>query len=240
MYQHKIMLILRFYNSYDVLMFDKLCDNLNLLMSEARLNAEELSRRIGLPASTIKKIRNRESTNPTLATLIPLAQYFSLSVSQLIGDEPFPQSRMKGVYQANTEALCYFPLLTWEEAILWPKTKIKPREMISTEHRYSKDAYALIVQEENWDNLMKGTCLLIDPSLQSEHRDYVIVYKKGQKSPSLKQVLHDEGNIYLKPVVSGYNLVVFNSEYEILGVVVEYKKHLKKFDGKAKGSFYEE
>ena len=69
-------------------MFEKLCENLNFLMTKNVLNASELARSTGLPASTIKKIRNHDNPNPTLATLRPLAQYFSISLSQLIGDEP--------------------------------------------------------------------------------------------------------------------------------------------------------
>jgi SOS-response transcriptional repressor LexA len=64
--------------------------------------------------------------------------------------------------------------------------------------------------------------------LQVEHRDFIIVYKNGQKIPTLKQALFDEGQIYLKPVTQGYNIAVFTSEHKILGVIVEYKKHLKK------------
>ncbi len=79
-------------------MSEKLCKNLNMLMTEARLNAGELSRRINLPASTIKKIRTHHHSNPTLSTLAPLAKYFSLTISQLVGDEPLPDTHIKGTY----------------------------------------------------------------------------------------------------------------------------------------------
>src|SRR5437868_1736736 len=101
-------------------MSEKLSNNLNLLMSEARLNAEELSRRINIPASTIKKIRNNKDANPTLLTLSPLAKYFSLTISQLIGDESFPETRLKGAYIINHSALTHIPLITWNEALTWP------------------------------------------------------------------------------------------------------------------------
>lgn len=208
-------------------MSEKLSTNLNLLMAENRLNAEELSRRIGIPASTIKKIRNNDS-NPTLSTLSPLAQYFSLTISQLVGDEPFPASRIKGSYKINPAAISHIPLLSWEEAVIWPTTCEETHQTITTEHSYSKNAFALLVEEDDWENLAKGTALLIDPTLQVEHRDYVIVHKNGQKLPTLKQVLFDEGEMYLKPVTYGYNIALFTSEHTFLGVVVEYKKHLKR------------
>jgi SOS-response transcriptional repressor LexA len=210
-----------------MVMSKKLSENLNLLMTEAHLNAEELSRRTSLPASTIKKIRNNDS-NPTLSTLTPLAKYFSLTISQLVGDEPFPKSRIKGSYQILPEKLNPIPLISWQDAITWPNISHPFKNTIMTEHLYSKNAYALLVTEEDWDNLVKNTLLLVDPEFEIEHRDFVIVHKKGQKTPTLKQALFDEGQMYLKPVAQGYNIALFTSEHKVLGVVVEYKKHLKK------------
>lgn len=208
-------------------MFKKLSKNLDLLMSETHLNAEELSRRIGLPASTIKKIRNNKGTNPTLSTLTPLANYFSLSISQLVGEEEMPSSRIKGTYKINIENLNYLPLITWQESITWPDIKKRSYTMVTTEHQYSKLAYALIIEEEGWENLSKDTVLLVEPNLKIEHRDFIVVFKRGQKKPTLKQILFDEGELYLKPVTQGYNITIFTPQHKILGVVVEYKKHFK-------------
>ncbi len=207
---------------------EKLCKNLDMLMSEAHISADELSRRIGLPASSIKKIRNQENLNPTLSTLVPLAKYFSLSISQLIGDEPLPASRIKGLYQGSPETVSHIPLLSWKEAISWPSTINQPHNTIATEYEYGENAYALLVEEDDWENLTRGTALLVDPSLNVDHRDFTIAYKEGQSTPSLKQLLIDEGKKYLKPVVHGYNIVPLTHEYKLLGVVTEYKKHLKK------------
>src|SRR5436190_10910802 len=69
-------------------MFDKLGQNLDFLMNNAHLNANELARRTGIPASSIKKIRTNNSPNPTLTTLLPLSNYFSLTLSELIGEIP--------------------------------------------------------------------------------------------------------------------------------------------------------
>lgn len=209
-------------------MSDQLRKNIDLLMTEGRLNAEELSRRTGLPASTIKKIRNHVDSNPTLSTLSPLSQYFSLTISQLVGDEPFPKTRMSGAYQLDTNKLFHIPLINWQTAIHWLGAIDHSHPTITTEHKYSKQAYALLVEEENWENLAKDTALLVEPTLDAEHRDFVIVHKVGQKTPTLKQILIDDEQIYLKPVTQGYNIAIFTPEYKILGVIVEYKKHLRK------------
>jgi len=206
---------------------DKLSDNLNMLMGELRISAEELSRRIGIPASTIKKIRNHSDANPTLSTLMPLAKYFSLTVSQLIGDEALPASRIKGNYQIESKARSKIPLLKWEEAVNHSSVAKQDRYTVSSDYAYSEQAFALLVEEDNWENLAVGTELIIDPVIKAEHRDFVIVHKAGQKIPALKQVLFDEGNIYLKPVTPVYQITIATPEHTFLGTVVEYKKYLK-------------
>ncbi len=209
-------------------MFEKLSDNLNLLMEEASISADELGRRTGIPSSTIKKIRNRYNPNPTLTTLLPLAQYFVVTLGQLVGDEPLPETRIKGAYRVNNEKLRQVPAISWEESIHWPSAINHEHLTVTTENNYSETAYSLMVEEENWENLTRGTALLVDPALEVEHRDYIIVHKQGQKIPALKQALFDEGQIYLKPVTHGYQIVILTPEHKILGVVVEYRKHLKK------------
>ncbi len=208
-------------------------------MAEIRISADELARRTGLPASTIKKIRNRYNPNPTLATLLPLAQFFSVTLGQLAGDEPLSESRIKGIYKENVKTLRHIPVLSWSEVIEWPNLDSKSQTTITTEHEYSKNAYALLVEEDDWENLAKGTALIIDPALEAEHRDFVINHKDGHLLPSLKQILYDEGQIYLKPVVQGYKITAFTSEHRILGVVTEYKKYLRKI-AKTEHSFVEE
>lgn len=72
--------------------------------------------------------------------------------------------------------------------------------------------------------------LLVDPTLIVEHRDFVIVYKNGQAIPTLKQAIYDEGQLYLKLVTQGYNIISYTTEHKVLGVVVEYKRHLKRVE----------
>jgi len=210
-------------------MFDKLCDNLNLLMSEAHISADELSRRIGIPPSTIKKIRNRYNPNPTLTTLLPLAQYFNITLGQLVGDELLPDKRIRGSYKQPIASQSHIPIISWQEVLAWPASKTSQPKTIVTGYKYDENVYALIVEDDDWENLSKGTALIIDPSIKPEHRDFIIIYKHGQILPSLKQLLHDEEHSYLKPVINGYSIIPLASDHRILGVVVEYKKQLKHY-----------
>lgn len=201
-------------------MFKKLCENLKSLMIEKSINASELARSTGLPASTIKKIRNYDNPNPTLATLLPITQYFSVSLSQLVGDEPLPQ--------VKTAKPSQVPILTWKEAIAWPTTHHDPHLFAMTENIYSSYAFALRVEKEDWSMLSKETILFFDPSHNASHSDYVVVYKQDQQIPTVRQILHDEENIYLKPLTEGYPILKLTPQHKILGVMMEYRKQIIK------------
>jgi transcriptional regulator with XRE-family HTH domain len=206
-------------------MFEKLSDNLNQLMAEMRISADELARRTNIPASTIKKIRNRYNPNPTLTTLLPLAKFFLITLGQLVGEEPLPQSRLKGSYQPDPSTYSRIPLIEWADAP--HPSQAQTNHFVTTEYNYSANSFALSVIEDDWENLTRGTILIIDPLIKPAHRDFIILHKETQKIPTLKQILFDEDQSYLKSIISGYNITTMTPGHRILGVVVEYKKNLK-------------
>jgi SOS-response transcriptional repressor LexA len=209
-------------------MFQTLSDNLNLLMAKARINASELARQTGLPASTIKKIRNNDNPNPTLTTLIPLAKYFLITLSELIGEESFSEFNLKTIEEGIKYSVNQIPLLTWKDSIIWPSNDIKYSSLIMVESKYSKSCFALQVIEDDWENLPRGTILVIDPEHKITHRDLVVIHKEEQDIPTLKQIFHDEETTYLKPIVHGYNITTFTPQHKSLGVVMEYRKYIHK------------
>jgi transcriptional regulator with XRE-family HTH domain len=201
------------------LMFDKLSDNLNLLMANARINASELARKTGVPASTIKKIRNRDNPNPTLTTLIPIAQNFALSVSQLVGDEQLPTPN-------SSFAHSFLPLLNWEDAQYWPEVSAERYSPSQIINQYHANSFALTINEDNWDGFSKHSTIIIDPSITAEHQHFVLVYKEGGSLPVIRQLLIDDDVTYLKPLISGYLVSQLTAQHRIIGVAIEIRRTL--------------
>lgn len=194
-------------------MFDKLSNNLNLLMANARINASELARKTGVPASTIKKIRNDDNPNPTLTTLIPIARHFNATLSELVGDIPLQWNQ--------PTASTYLPLLTWATATEWPHDQA---EMSKISNEYHKDSFALIIEEDHWEGFPKGSVIIIDPSERPQHRQYVLVHKEGASIPALRQIIHDDDQRYLKPVMTGFEISPLTPQHRIIGTVVEVRQ----------------
>jgi transcriptional regulator with XRE-family HTH domain len=207
--------------------FEKLSSNLNLLMAKARLNANELARRTGIPASSVKKIRNNINPNPTLATLAPIANYFSITISQLIGDISLPAGQAQNANGSFETTQNTIPLIAWNEAHDWSKLSKPDHPAITSERPYSQDAFGLIVEEETWKAFSKGTILLVDPVIMPQQHDYVIVSKDNQSTPALKQVLIEDDEIFLKSILIDNHVIQKNSGHKILGVIMEYRKYLR-------------
>jgi transcriptional regulator with XRE-family HTH domain len=201
----------------------QLSDNLNILMAKARLNSSELARLTGLPATTIKRIRNNEQANPTVATLLPIAKHFSVTITDLLGGE-FAES-LPNTYIVRSDVKP-IPLFTWRDCVV-ADAKTNSANKVLTEKQVSKDAFALIVEDRDFEVFPVKSILLVDPAVTPASGDYVIVAKSQQGAASIKKYIVETDQIYLKSLVTGLGIVPLTAEYQILGVVIQYKVELK-------------
>src|SRR3990167_10478670 len=80
------------YNKTEKLQNIRLRDNLLRLMKNHDTNMTLIFKQTGVPITTIQRICKDPNANPTLASLIPIAEYFSITLAQLIGEQPLPQA----------------------------------------------------------------------------------------------------------------------------------------------------
>lgn len=65
-----------------------LLENLDELMKRNKLNRTELAKEIGIAPSTINSWYSRSCENITIKTLMKVANYFNVSVEELVHDTP--------------------------------------------------------------------------------------------------------------------------------------------------------
>jgi len=196
-------------------------------MAKARLSSSELARLTGLPATTIKRIRNNEQSNPTISTLLPISKYFSISLSQLVGDE-----ELKTINNSyNKTELQRIPLLSWQECFAYTGAEDEqPSAVVNTiftEKQMSKKAFALCIEDQDLDFFPKRSIVLIEPEKTPESGDYIVVAKTEQRLASIKKYIAEFDQIYLKSLVAGLGISALTSEYKILGVILQCKIELK-------------
>lgn len=201
------------------------------LMAELGINESELARRTGIGQPVIHRICSGETDNPKVATLSPIANFFAISISQLIGDEPLSADRIPGTFNPGAQGWRQIPLLTWKQVLYWPDLpeKLAPLPSISTDVNMGKYAYAVSARDTTMEpRFPEGTLLLIDPDLKPNSLDFAIVYIEGYDLPNFKQILIDGGHTILKPLNTDFKTLLLDKPHRFLGVMVQSRMDFKK------------
>lgn len=130
-------------------------ENVNYIMEQSRISAIQLSRGTNLPLSSIKKIRNGSNPNPTIATLLPIARFFKISIEELM-DDPVDQEthwRGKSVNEGKCTSL---PIINWDDILLWPNISLVKNAVLFTEIQLSQFAFATCIDTDRLEWLFIG------------------------------------------------------------------------------------
>lgn len=63
-------------------------DTMSRLMQAYAMTQTELANKTKLTQATIQRLQSGDTDNPTLKNLIPIADFFSISIDQLVGRAP--------------------------------------------------------------------------------------------------------------------------------------------------------
>ena len=72
----------------------KLSSILRQLMGEDKINTSALARKTGILQPVMHRMVTGDTDNPCINTLLPIAEYFGITVDQLVGKFPLPTERM--------------------------------------------------------------------------------------------------------------------------------------------------
>lgn len=205
---------------------------LSYLMKECDIDDAKLSRETGIPASTISRMRLNPDANPTAATLRPIAKFFGVSISQLLGDETLPSERLPGAHNPIGFTSARIPIINWEFIIEWQTNaavKDKITNWISTEKDVGSRAFALIIPTESFGiTFRKGSLVIADPDRQLQDGDLILIKIPEEKNILLRQFLKDGNDLYIRsvnPEMKGTKLLSGN--YQLLGVIIETRFSLQ-------------
>jgi len=213
---------------------------LSSLMEECDIDDATLSRETGIPASTISRMRLNPDANPTASTLRPIAKFFGISISQLLGDEPLPKDRLPGTHHPSSFTSSIMPVIDWSWVIGWVNHddalfKDKLTHWISTEKMVGSKTFALIVPTDLFGlAFRKGSIIIIDPDKPAHDGDLVLLRMQNERNILLRQFLKDGNDTYIRsvnPEMKGIKLLT--GDYQFLGVVIETRFSLESASGSA-------
>lgn len=214
----------------NIFKMSKLSSLLDKLMIQQDLSESELSRRTGISQPAIHRLVSGKNNNPKLTTLLPIANFFKISLSQLIGEDELPKNLLSPTDEKSYSHLAKVSLLEWKDILEWPKNKklISTLEYkCTTAHALSENSYALKIEDNAMSPIYpEGTIIIVDPLLEPKNNDLAIIYLNNHKTSVFRQLLIDINQVYIKPFNPDLKNILLNKNYKILGVVVQSINHL--------------
>lgn len=210
---------------------------LKKLMVESDVDDIRLANLIGVPFTTIARMRSNPKANPTVSSLRPIAKNFGISISQLLGDEPLPPSRLTKALLENENITSRIPIIPWNKVMNWThndKSTFKDIVgWVSADLPVSASSYAVKV-----DNLGYGArfpedaLLIVDPEISPQSGDTVLIKLNQEPNILLKDIIFEDSVVYLKSVNPELRHTITLSEaYNLCGTIMEVRKtlHLESF-----------
>jgi SOS-response transcriptional repressor LexA len=201
------------------------------LIDEYSITANELARNTGVPQPVIHKIIKGKTENPNLSTLRAIAKFFSVSVSELIGETPilngknnFKQNKIQHYPQPRK-----IPLINWKEIPLWLEHDTAEfLEFTSIIGLVGKKTFALKLNDLNSNiddpEFRDNSIIIVEPDIRPRNRDYVVIKHLQNNHYLLRQLLIDGINQYLKPLNSEASSRKISVKEKIIGVVIENRR----------------
>lgn len=211
---------------------------LEQLMKQKGMTDNELASKTNLPTSSITKLRLKYSANPTIETILPIAEYFGIDVEQLLGRKPIEGIEL-ALPQPKTASF-EVPMIEMSEIQDWLSTGSltdeQKRQYIVTGTPVSDRAFALTVKGSMITPIFQeGAILIFDKQSdisKIEDCGYVavILEKKEKKTtltpsyaphplPTLKQIRFDGDDIFLSPFNPSLGGLLTNPKCAVLAVM---------------------
>jgi len=182
-------------------MNENLRDTLKRLMRlHGKLNLSELARETQIPQPTLHHIVSGSTKNPRRMQLEKLADYFSVSIKELLGIEPLTSMLPEKLQEELN--LNMIPLITWSDLRYWSHStpnNMRKRYIVANDET-SKNAFAIELERNFKPNQLfpKSSIVIFDPEKDPKDRDFVLVYFKELDRVILVQMQIKKGHTYLK------------------------------------------
>ncbi len=199
-----------------------------ILSHTENISGLELSKRTGLPVATVNRLLSGTVTDPRVSTLKPLANYFGLSVDQLLGYAPLPKD-----YDNNGENLLPSLVIPIYNISTFTSLEQKPTDSftwVTQTTTHKEKNFALLVDHQELQPVFDtATILVVEPHyLPAQNNDYLAVMFHDTNKLCVKRFLLDAGSSYFMPLNPRLKaLPTSERAHTIIGIITEAHTKLR-------------
>ena len=202
----------------------KMAEVIEYLLNKHGINVVTLSQSINLPSQTVYRILTGKTADPQTSTVIAIADYFKVSVDQLIGRVDIENNEIKSKNEVFSPI--YVPVIDWEKSLNYKDflEYIKSNEWknfvcVDKQNVDSKYSFALKTKKSMSYLSPEGTIVVINPNKTPVDGSLVLVHYENTDEPTLRELVLDGPE---KKLFGPKNIADnFDSTKHIIGVVVK-------------------
>ncbi len=200
----------------------KLAKNLKVLLEKNNATPSQLSNSCGIDLPRISRMMTGKTANPNVNSLQPIAEFFDVTIDQLIGTSPLQIDASYGIVVPINRLLV--PIIEWKHTPYWLEVKdhFNPKQTIDARSNTSCDAYALSINDTRFEpRFSEGSVIIVDPNLQPNNRDHIITEDKNNSQISIVQVIIENNKTFLKSVGKKFKMKEIKEKLTNFGVITE-------------------
>ncbi len=200
---------------------------LSVLLEKTQITEAHLARMIGMPRATINKIHSGKILDPKSSTLNLIANYFGITVDQLIGNTPLLSN--------NVKKFIHIPVINPQD-LIFPQhifnkinfTNHNNWMLFGDQNRLNNNSISIFATILKSDAMLPyfddKTTLIIDRLLPIINRKYVLAYIMNNNEVVLRQIFIDGSKQILKPLNQKFETLEITASDRIIGTLVQTKK----------------
>ncbi|WP_339617225.1 LexA family transcriptional regulator [uncultured Gilvimarinus sp.] len=205
-----------------------IAERIKYLLKNSPMTQKAVAAAIGARESSITQWKNGEHT-PDSENLQKLARVLSTTTEYILYGEDAGIREGGALYQMEVRKV---PLISSIDAGSWGEVidNFQPGdadEWINTSARVSKQAFALRVKGDSMTNpygspsIPEGAIVIVDPNIEATSGKIVVAKLTDSQEATIKRLIMDGPNTYLKPLNPEYKAIPVNGNCTIVGVALK-------------------
>jgi SOS-response transcriptional repressor LexA len=209
------------------LIMSYLAEKLKTLMRQHNISETELSRITKVGQPVIHRMASGCTENPKVLTLLPIAKHFDITVYDLMNSKALPTLTQK----ENQTPKLEIPIISFNNIMHWLQSNTQSdatTSKITLCRLVSEQAFATIIPDSSMrPTIPEDTMAVIDPQHTPANLDYILVYRKHSGHCTIKQLLIDGSERFLKPHNKDFSIQPLRDSDTIIGPIVQTRLDLK-------------
>ena len=181
--------------------------NIRQLMACAKMSEADLCRGVNLPQTTVNRLLSGHTTDPRINTLVAIAQFFEVSLEQLLGFEALIPNNL-GISTRG----CILPIINWGHLKGWLYNNLEVsnelHRWIKTERNFNEHSFALPAPAACSQVFGEEGLLLMNRLKSNDFEDGKIVLLEQNTEFYLRKVLREGSQWFAKRLFHPYEITL--------------------------------